>query len=669
MASAQTTIDPAARRTPASYALAHFVGGTTRSLFAPTRLMNVVTYIGRVKGNDIVLASSNVSRRHAKLVVSDDAVMVHDLDSHNGVFLNGKKIRSSAVRPGDLLYVGDVCIELRKSADGFAHAGSSRVELNSEITGEEDPAARSLATLTRAVALATQHDDGVFFADITETCRELTEATLAAFVRSTPDGFETPVVLRPDTGQVGQPPLQWNVIKQCIAQASAVFAPHARSDPAGDEVGPVMCVLVDGVSPGVIYLSRPMPGPLFTAREVETVAAVASVIALRERLRSAPMPGVVTPESLSLSAQAKVEAAQLRLTQAQDDARGLTERLHAIEAENLKLRQQAEIDKQAALEAKREVDRARLEATKLDLGLQKTDEEARRARDALARVEDERIRLRETVRVHEEEHRELSVALERERQQAREAVAQQGQARAATEELASKLADTDRERQQLRSEVSASVVQRDALRQAMHSTLPPSVVEHVEGAAHQGRDLVSDAVPRQVAALHLEIFDLDNWAQRATPQQIKERLDRFCAAVAARARANGGRVEQVLGHAHLVSFGADAQSVRAAVTCGIDVAQRMHDVGVVCGLHVGTVISGFFGTGDAVTRIEVGEAPALARGIAAFAHAPSFYASEAVAKLVGADGNVSLTLIGPARTTAGSTLLFSVELANRVEAT
>ncbi len=64
--------------------------GSKAPLFSPLKIMNPVTYFGRLPGNDVVLNSTNVSRRHAKLIVTDLGVTVHDLDSHNGVFVNGK---------------------------------------------------------------------------------------------------------------------------------------------------------------------------------------------------------------------------------------------------------------------------------------------------------------------------------------------------------------------------------------------------------------------------------------------------------------------------------------------------------------------------------------------------------------------------------------------------
>lgn len=51
-------------------------------------------YIGKVKGeSDIILDSPTVSRRHARLECRDGICFVRDLNSRNGTFLNGRRLR------------------------------------------------------------------------------------------------------------------------------------------------------------------------------------------------------------------------------------------------------------------------------------------------------------------------------------------------------------------------------------------------------------------------------------------------------------------------------------------------------------------------------------------------------------------------------------------------
>jgi FHA domain-containing protein len=63
--------------------------------------------MGRGTGCDIVLDGDDVSRRHAKAMPTDDAVIVEDLGSHNGTFVNGERIEGpSRLGHGDVFTVG-----------------------------------------------------------------------------------------------------------------------------------------------------------------------------------------------------------------------------------------------------------------------------------------------------------------------------------------------------------------------------------------------------------------------------------------------------------------------------------------------------------------------------------------------------------------------------------
>lgn len=65
--------------------------------------------LGRGSDNAIRLTDRNVSREHAVLLVRDGPrVIIEDLDSFNGILLNGVRIEGAAeIRPGDLVEIGD----------------------------------------------------------------------------------------------------------------------------------------------------------------------------------------------------------------------------------------------------------------------------------------------------------------------------------------------------------------------------------------------------------------------------------------------------------------------------------------------------------------------------------------------------------------------------------
>lgn len=69
--------------------------------------------VGRSPSNEICVASSNLSRRHSRFVCRNGRVLIVDLASTNGTFLNGKRVSApEEVRPGDKVTIGDVAFEL-----------------------------------------------------------------------------------------------------------------------------------------------------------------------------------------------------------------------------------------------------------------------------------------------------------------------------------------------------------------------------------------------------------------------------------------------------------------------------------------------------------------------------------------------------------------------------
>lgn len=71
--------------------------------------------IGRAPGCDVLLDDETSSRHHTELLFSDGRLLVHDLNSTNGTFINGTRIEHGEVHDGDRLAVGATIflVELR----------------------------------------------------------------------------------------------------------------------------------------------------------------------------------------------------------------------------------------------------------------------------------------------------------------------------------------------------------------------------------------------------------------------------------------------------------------------------------------------------------------------------------------------------------------------------
>lgn len=72
------------------------------------------TIIGRDPGAAVFLDDASISRRHARIVVSDDGATLEDLGSKNGTHVGDRKIEAPVpLADGDAIRVGSVSLTLR----------------------------------------------------------------------------------------------------------------------------------------------------------------------------------------------------------------------------------------------------------------------------------------------------------------------------------------------------------------------------------------------------------------------------------------------------------------------------------------------------------------------------------------------------------------------------
>ena len=78
------------------------------------------TTIGRVEDNTFQIADPSVSSHHCEVLLRGTEVLIRDLNSTNGSFINDARITESALKPGQTLRLGQV--ELKLEAEGVASA-------------------------------------------------------------------------------------------------------------------------------------------------------------------------------------------------------------------------------------------------------------------------------------------------------------------------------------------------------------------------------------------------------------------------------------------------------------------------------------------------------------------------------------------------------------------
>ena len=62
--------------------------------------------VGRSSDLDMVLVEEMVSRKHARIALTDGRILIKDLGSTNGTFVNGERIHESEIKEGDRVLIG-----------------------------------------------------------------------------------------------------------------------------------------------------------------------------------------------------------------------------------------------------------------------------------------------------------------------------------------------------------------------------------------------------------------------------------------------------------------------------------------------------------------------------------------------------------------------------------
>src|ERR1035438_9256130 len=74
------------------------------------------TTIGRVEDNTFQIAEPSVSSHHCEVLLRGNEVVVKDLNSTNGTFINDEKITESVLKPGQTLRLGQIELRLENGA-------------------------------------------------------------------------------------------------------------------------------------------------------------------------------------------------------------------------------------------------------------------------------------------------------------------------------------------------------------------------------------------------------------------------------------------------------------------------------------------------------------------------------------------------------------------------
>ena len=104
--------------------------------------------VGRAVNSDCAVVDATVSRRHAEMTVVHNGVQVKDVGSSNGTYVNGVKVDSYFVVPGDTLTFGKIAFRLEEIAPAQPEPGSPAAEGSGR---KSEAGGRAGATIVRPV--------------------------------------------------------------------------------------------------------------------------------------------------------------------------------------------------------------------------------------------------------------------------------------------------------------------------------------------------------------------------------------------------------------------------------------------------------------------------------------------------------------------------------------
>jgi len=92
--------------------------------------------IGRTPDSDLQVESKFVSRHHAQVITTADGSVIEDLNSTNGIYVGGKRVRRHRLQPGDVVTLGMHKIAYFRA--GPPHTATVSLEDESEDTDDSD---------------------------------------------------------------------------------------------------------------------------------------------------------------------------------------------------------------------------------------------------------------------------------------------------------------------------------------------------------------------------------------------------------------------------------------------------------------------------------------------------------------------------------------------------
>jgi pSer/pThr/pTyr-binding forkhead associated (FHA) protein len=139
-----------------------------------------VVSIGRSGKNDVVLEDKSISRSHAQIRKASDGFMAVDLDSHNGIYFQGNRIKERKLEVGDEINIGKAVIVFEKEVE---KTGGKPIELTeAQIIIKEGASSKTLKLEKDVISIGRHSKNDIIL-------KEGGVSRIHAQIRKTPEGY------------------------------------------------------------------------------------------------------------------------------------------------------------------------------------------------------------------------------------------------------------------------------------------------------------------------------------------------------------------------------------------------------------------------------------------------------------------------------------------------
>ena len=247
--------------------------------------------LGRSPDADVVLTGQSVSRRHARVWLEGDALLVEDLGSRNGITVNGKQVERAALQAGDQLGVGESLFDVLKYmavAEGRSVISYDKGSTLCDLFVHEDT--DRFPILYRATQLlGTVFDLDQLLSDILELIFDALPVRRGFVLTLSKDSQEAEVrATRAREGESGGPPLSRTLIDHVVYQRDAILTRDAQDDSrfdvsqsiVGHAIRAAMCAPLCGrqVVVGAVYVDSGDTDTVFGKEDLELLTVLGRVV-------------------------------------------------------------------------------------------------------------------------------------------------------------------------------------------------------------------------------------------------------------------------------------------------------------------------------------------------------------------------------------------------------